>query len=58
MKVEITSKQDVRVEGRVYVLGQAVDKEEDEATKKAWVESGIAKEITGTEPVKPKEKQS
>jgi hypothetical protein len=45
MKVEITSKQNVRVEGREYLLGQVVDKQEDENVKKAWIESGVAKPI-------------
>ncbi len=45
MKVEITDKHGVLVDGKLYTKGQAVDKEENEGTKKAWVESGIAVKV-------------
>lgn len=45
MKVEITDKHGVLIDGRLYVKGQAVDKEETEGTKKAWIESGIAVKV-------------
>ena len=45
MKVEITDKHGVLVDGRLYSAGQTVDKEETEGTKKAWIDSGIAVKV-------------
>jgi len=45
MKVEITDKHGVSIEGRLYNAGQTVDKEETEGTKKAWIESKIAVKV-------------
>jgi len=51
MKVEITDKHGVSIDGRLYNIGQSVDKEETDGTKKAWIESGIAVQV---EDIKPK----
>lgn len=55
MKVEITSKTDVRVGGKTYSSGTVVNQEEDDTTKKAWIEAGIASEVKGNE-LKPEKK--
>lgn len=43
MKVEITDKHGVKVDGKTYIQGQVIDKEEDNTTKQALIESGVAK---------------
>lgn len=52
MKVIITDKHGVSVDGRPYAMGSTVDKEENETTKKSWIESGIAKVVDNIKPVK------
>lgn len=44
MKIKITDKHGAKIDGKTYLQGAVVDKEEDEATKRALIEAKVAEE--------------
>jgi len=43
MKIEITDKHGVRIDGKSFLSGQVLDKEADNTTKQALIDAGVAK---------------
>lgn len=51
MKIKITDKNGVRIDGKTYLQGQVIDKEEHEVTKQSLVDSKLAEETKETKVV-------
>lgn len=45
MKIEITDKHGVRIDGKSFLGGSVVDKEADNTTKQSLIEAGVAKVV-------------
>ena len=44
MKIEITDKHGVRIDGKTFLCGQSIDKEADNTTKQSLIDAGVAVE--------------